>query len=55
MTQKKRIGFIGLGMMGAPMVQCLLETNDVSRDELDKLKQLLADHEKSRGKSGRKA
>jgi 3-hydroxyisobutyrate dehydrogenase len=23
MTQPKRIGFIGLGMMGAPMVQCL--------------------------------
>lgn len=39
----------------APMVQCLLETNDVSRDELDKLKQLLADHEKSRSKTGRKA
>lgn len=39
----------------APMVQCLLETNDVSRDELDQLKQLIAEHEKSRGKSGRKA
>ena len=38
-----------------PMVQCLLETNDVSRDELDKLKQLIANHEKSRSKSGRKA
>ena len=38
-----------------PMVQCLLETNDVSRDELDKLKQLIADHEKSRGKTGRKS
>ena len=24
MTQKMRIGFIGLGMMGAPMVQCLV-------------------------------
>lgn len=24
MTQRKRIGFIGLGMMGAPMVQCLV-------------------------------
>lgn len=24
MTQPKRIGFIGLGMMGAPMVQCLV-------------------------------
>ena len=37
-----------------PMVQCLLETNDVSRDELDQLKQLIAEHEKARGKSGRK-
>ncbi|MBW9104877.1 NAD(P)-dependent oxidoreductase [Paraburkholderia phenoliruptrix] len=24
MTERKRIGFIGLGMMGAPMVQCLV-------------------------------
>ena len=38
-----------------PMVQCLLDTGDVSRDELDKIKQLIADHEKSRGKSGRKS
>jgi len=38
----------------APMVQCLLDTNDVSRDELDKLKQLITEHEKTRGKSGRK-
>jgi BlaI family penicillinase repressor len=38
-----------------PMVQCLLDTNDVSRAELDQLKQLIAAHEKSRGKSGRKA
>jgi hypothetical protein len=37
------------------MVQCLLETNDVSRDELDKLRQLIAEHEKSRGKTVRKA
>jgi predicted transcriptional regulator len=37
-----------------PMVQCLLDTNDVSRDELDQLKQLIAAHEKSRGK-GKKA
>ena len=38
-----------------PMVQCLLETNEVSRDELDELKQLIAGHEKARGKSGRKS
>ena len=38
-----------------PMVQCLLDTNDVSRAELDQLKQLIAAHEKSRGKGGRKA
>jgi BlaI family penicillinase repressor len=38
-----------------PMVQCLLDTNDVSRDELDQLKQLIATHEKSRGKGGKKA
>ena len=37
-----------------PMVQCLLDTNDVSRAELDQLKQLIAAHEKSRGKGGRK-
>lgn len=38
-----------------PMVQCLLDTGDVSRDDLDKIKQLIAQHEKARGKSGRKA
>jgi BlaI family transcriptional regulator, penicillinase repressor len=38
-----------------PLVQCLLDTGDVSRDELDKIKQLIAEHEKTRGKSGRKA
>ena len=37
-----------------PMVQCLLDTGDVSRDELDKIKQLIAHHEKSRTKPGRK-
>jgi BlaI family transcriptional regulator, penicillinase repressor len=37
-----------------PMVQCLLDTNDVSRDELDQIKQLIATHEKTRGKGGRK-
>lgn len=39
----------------APMVQCLLDTGDVSSDELDKIKQLIAEHEKARGgKAGRK-
>lgn len=38
-----------------PMVQCLLDTNDVSRAELDQLKQLIAAHEKTRGKAGKKA
>ena len=37
-----------------PMVQCLLDTNDVSREDLDKIKQLIAAHEKSRGKGGKK-
>ena len=38
-----------------PMVQCLLDTNDVSRDELDQIKQLIAEHEKTRGKGGKKS
>src|SRR5450759_777643 len=37
-----------------PMVQCLLDTNDVSREDLDKIKHLIAAHEKSRGKGGKK-
>lgn len=37
-----------------PMVQCLLDAKEISRDELDQLKQLIAAHEKSRGKSGKK-
>jgi BlaI family penicillinase repressor len=37
-----------------PMVQCLLDTNDVSREDLDKIKHLIAAHEKTRGKSGKK-
>ena len=37
-----------------PMVQCLLDANDLSRDELGRLKQLIAAHEKARGKGGRK-
>ena len=45
----------------APMVQCLLDTKNVSRDELDQLKRLIADHEQTRSpkrsasKSGGKA
>lgn len=38
-----------------PMMQCLLETKEVSPDELDQLKQLIAEHEKARAKSGRKS
>jgi BlaI family penicillinase repressor len=37
-----------------PMMQCLLETKEISPDELDQLKQLIAEHEKSRGKTGKK-
>jgi hypothetical protein len=37
------------------MVQCLLDTKDVSRAELDQIKQLIAAHEKSRGKTAKKA
>ena len=32
-----------------PMVQCLLDTKDVSRDELGQIKRLIADHEQNRG------
>ena len=38
-----------------PMVQCLLDTNEVSREELDQIKQLIAAHEKTSGKSGKKS
>ena len=34
----------------APMVQCLLDTKSVSRQELDQIRQLIAAHESSRGK-----
>ena len=33
----------------APMVQCLLDTKDVSREELEAMKRLIAEHEQSRG------
>lgn len=40
----------------APMVQALLDTKDLSRAELDTIKQLIAEHEKSRAsKPGKKA
>ena len=37
-----------------PMVQCLLDTRDVTVEELENIKRLLAEHEKSResGKDG---
>jgi BlaI family penicillinase repressor len=38
-----------------PMVQCLLDTNDVSRAELNQIKQLIASHEKARSKDGKKS
>jgi BlaI family transcriptional regulator, penicillinase repressor len=37
-----------------PMVQCLLDTNEISRDDLDQIKQLIATHEKTQSKGGRK-
>lgn len=45
----------------APMVQCLLDTKTVTREELDQVKRIIAEHEQSRGgkrsagKSGGKA
>lgn len=38
-----------------PMVQCLLDSNEVTREELDQLKALIAAHEKSGGKGGKKS
>lgn len=38
-----------------PMVQCLLDTNEVSREDLNQIKQLIAAHEKTGGKGGRKS
>jgi len=35
----------------APMMQCLLDTREVSREELDQLKSLLASHEQNRAAS----
>jgi BlaI family penicillinase repressor len=45
----------------APMVQCLLDTRNVTREELDQVKRLITEHEQQRsgkrtsGKSGGKA
>ena len=38
-----------------PMVQCLLDSNDVSTEDLDHIKQLIAAHQKSRGKNSGKS
>lgn len=35
----------------SPMLECLLDTRDLSREELDKLKQLIAEHEKNQAKT----
>ena len=37
-----------------PMVQCLLDSNEVTREELDQLKALIAAHEKPGGRGGKK-
>ena len=36
-----------------PMVQCLLGSSEVSREELDQIKQLIAEHEKARKKGSK--
>jgi BlaI family transcriptional regulator, penicillinase repressor len=38
-----------------PMVQCLLDTNEVSREDLNQIKQLIATHEKTGGKGTKKS
>lgn len=38
----------------SPLVQCLLETKDVSADELDKIKKIIAEHEKRSGPKERR-
>ena len=40
-----------------PMVQCLLDTREVTREELDNIKQLIAEHERKKtgGKGGTKS
>jgi BlaI family penicillinase repressor len=35
----------------SPMLECLLDTKDLSQEELDKLKQLIAEHEKNQTKT----
>jgi BlaI family penicillinase repressor len=39
----------------SPMVQCLLETGDLTPDELERIKEVIAEHEKRGGKPGRKS
>jgi BlaI family penicillinase repressor len=39
----------------APMVQCLLDTRNLTREELDQIKQLISAHESNRGKGARKS
>ncbi|HLP76926.1 MAG TPA: BlaI/MecI/CopY family transcriptional regulator [Candidatus Paceibacterota bacterium] len=40
----------------SPLVQCLLETKDISKEELNQIKELIAAHEKNRdAKGGRKS
>jgi predicted transcriptional regulator len=36
-----------------PMVQCLLDTREVSGEELDQLKKIIAAHEQEHSRSGR--
>ncbi len=38
-----------------PMVQCLLDSNEVSAEDLDHIKRLIATHEKSRVKNARRS
>ncbi|MGN6555832.1 MAG: BlaI/MecI/CopY family transcriptional regulator [Verrucomicrobiota bacterium] len=37
----------------SPLVQCLLDTKDVTADELKNIKQIIADHEKRTGSKNR--
>ena len=35
----------------SPMLECLLDTRDLSREELNNIKQIIADHEKNHSKT----
>jgi BlaI family penicillinase repressor len=39
----------------SPMVQCLLDTKNVSAEELDRIKEIIAEHEKRSGSKGSKS